>query len=426
MGEGYIDLGFEPRNDDVVAEFRLEPNRISIEKAANSIAGESSIGTWTDIPINHRTATRLRPHIFYISKKTNCVKIAYPSDLFEEGNMPQIMSSIGGNIFGMRAIKNLRLEDVHLPVKIVRSFKGPHFGINGIRKLLGVKYRPLLGTIIKPKVGLNEKEHAKVAHDAWFGGCDIVKDDENLSNMNFNKFKKRVDLTLKQRDHVEKETGERKVYMPNITAETKEMIRRAKYVKQKGGEYIMVDIITLGWAALQTIRNEKLGLVIHAHRAGHAAFTRTNQGISMVTIAKMARLIGVDQMHIGTAHVGKMEGDVREIQDIEDEIENKMILEDKKQHLLEQNWYNIKRVFAVASGGLHPGSLHRLIDRMGMNIIMQFGGGIHGHKMGTVAGAKAVRQAVEAILGGESLKEYAKKHKELNVALKQWGECQLF
>ncbi|MFH1332093.1 MAG: type III ribulose-bisphosphate carboxylase [archaeon] len=423
MGEGYIDLKFEPRKKDLVVEFRLEPNNISFEKAANHIAGESSIGTWTDITTTKKSIRKqLGPHIFYISEKYKTVRIAYPEELFEKGNMPQILSSIGGNIFGMRAVKHLRLEDIHFPEHLVKSFKGPVFGIKGIRKLLKVPYRPLVGTVIKPKVGLHEREHAKVAHDAWFGGCDIVKDDENLANMSFNKFTKRVDLTLKQRDHVERETGERKVYMPNITAETKEMIKRAKYVRKQHGEYIMVDIITMGWAALQTVRNENLGRVIHAHRAGHAMITRTNQGMSMTAIGKIARLIGVDQLHVGTAHVGKMEGEVKEVQEIEDEIENKMIVEDKKQHVLEQDWYNIKPVFAVASGGLHPGSVKKLIQRMGMNIIMQFGGGIHGHKMGTVAGSKAARQALEAVMQGINLEEHAKKNKELRIALKQWGQ----
>ncbi len=422
MGKGYIDLSYKPGKKDLVAEFLLEPKGISMEEAANHIASESSIGTWTDIKTtNKKIQTRLGPHIFEIDKKEKTIKIAYPEELFEPGNMPQIFSSIGGNIFGMRVVRNLKLEDVQFTEKLVRSFKGPFFGIKGIRRLLKVPYRPLVGTIIKPKVGLDEKGHAKVAHDAWFGGCDIVKDDENLSNMRFNKFKKRVDLTLKQRDHVERETGERKVYMPNVTAETKEMIKRAKYVKKAGGEYVMVDIVTMGWAALQTLRNENLGMVIHAHRAGHAAMTRKNHGISMTTIAKAARLIGVDQIHVGTAHVGKMEGEVKEVQEIEDEIENKVIAPDKEGHLLEQDWYNIKPVFAVASGGLHPGSVKKLIRRMGMNIIMQFGGGIHGHNMGTVAGAKAVRQAIEAVMNGKTLQEYAKTNLELKVALKQWS-----
>ena len=331
--------------------------------------------------------------------------------------MPEILSSIAGNIFGMKVVKNLRLEDVEWPKKIMNSFKGPKFGIHGVRKILGIKKRPLVGTIIKPKLGLNEKEHAKVAYDAWVGGCDIVKDDENLTSQNFNKFEKRVKETLKMRDKAEKETGEKKVYMANVTAETKEMIKRAKFIKNYGGRYLMVDIITVGWGALQTLRDEDIGLVIHAHRAGHGAFTRGLHGISMLVIADIARLIGVDQIHIGTI-VGKMEGKKEEVLRIEEEIENRFIK--AKKHYLEEDWGKIKPVFAVCSGGLHPGLVPKLMKMMGNNIIIQAGGGIHGHPKGTMAGAKAMREAVEASLKGISLKDYAKTHEELRYAIEKW------
>lgn len=420
---GYVDTNFKPGKDYLVAEYTLEPAEgVSFEKAANSVAGESSIGTWTEVKTTKdRIKEGLRPYIFCLDKERKTIKVAYHQDLFEQGNMPQILSSIGGNIFGMSAIKTLRLEDIYFPNKLLRSFKGPAFGIDGIRKLLGVKKRPLVGTIVKPKVGLNEKEHSEVAYETWVGGCDIVKDDENLSSLPFNKFKKRIDLTLKMCEKAEKETGEKKVYMPNITAETFEMLKRAKYVKSLGGRYIMVDIITMGWAALQTVRDQNFGMVVHAHRAGHAAFSRGPQGYSMLTIAKVARLIGVDQLHIGTAHVGKMEGSVLEVQAIESEIENKFVKENTGQHVLEQNWLSIKPVLAVASGGLHPGSVPKLIERMGTDIVIQAGGGIHGNKFGTRGGAKAMREAVDAVIKNIPLEKYAEKSKELKAAIEQWG-----
>lgn len=421
----YLNTSYSPTNNDVVCEYYLEPNKISFEKACEHIAGESSIGTWTDIStMNPAIAKMLKPTVFYINKKNGEIKIAYPAELFEPGNMPEILSSIAGNIFGMKAVKNLRLQDIHFPKKIVDSFKGPKFGIEGIRKLTGVKRGPLVGTIIKPKVGLNEEQHAKVAYEAWVGGLDIVKDDENLSSMSFNKFEKRVVETLRLRDKAEKETGERKFYMPNITAETEQMKRRAEFVLAHGGEYMMIDIMTVGWAALQTMRdyNDHLKLVIHAHRAMHGAITRNlKHGISMLTIAKCARLIGVDQLHIGTAHIGKMEGNAGEIKDIEEDIEKRYHKEKTPFYSLSQNWYNIKPVLAVASGGLHPGMLPKLVERMGEDIIAQFGGGCHGHPDGTRAGAKAIRQAVEAILGKIPLKEHALANDELRKALEKWG-----
>ncbi|NIO44666.1 MAG: type III ribulose-bisphosphate carboxylase [Candidatus Aenigmarchaeota archaeon] len=415
----FIDLKYKPNKNDLVCLFRVEPKKgVSIKKAAEAVAGESSIGTWTHVKTMKPRIKKLGAKIFEI--KGNYIKVAYPLDLFEPANMPQILSSIAGNIFGMKAVDNLRLEDIDWPVNIIRSFKGPLYGIKGIRKILKIPKRPLCGTIIKPKLGLNEKEHAKVAYEAWTGGIDIVKDDENLSNLRFNKFEKRVVETLKMRDKAERETGEKKVYMPNVTAETNEMLSRAQFVKEQNGRYAMVDIITVGWSALQTLRdvNDHLKLVLHAHRSGHATFTRNKKhGISMVVVGDISRLIGLDQLHIGTI-IGKMEGIKSEILTTEEEIEKSIIREHS--HSLAEDWLHIKPIFAVCSGGLHPGHAHYLIKNLGNNIIIQAGGGIHGHRSGTKAGAKAMRQAIDATLNNISLKEYSKSHKELKVALQQW------
>jgi ribulose-bisphosphate carboxylase large chain len=423
MGMEYIDLEYVPSRDDVIAEYFIEPNGTSFEGACNDLAGESSIGTWTEVStMKARIWRDLRPKVFWMHKKEGVIRVAYPPALFEQGNVPQLLSSIAGNVFGMKSIKNLRLLDVRLPEGYIRSFAGPKFGIPGVRAKLRVRKRALIGTIVKPKLGLNEAEHAKSAYDSWVGGLDIVKDDENLTSMGFNKFEKRVVETLKMRDRAEAKTGEGKFYMPNVTSETNEMLRRANFVKNHGGEYVMVDIVSVGWSGLQTLRraNEDLRLIIHAHRAGHAALTKNpKHGISMLVIAKLARLIGVDQIHVGTANVGKMGGD--ETGEIEDEIESKFVAELRSGHSLEQFWYGIKPVFAVASGGLYPGSIPKLLKIMGNNIIIQAGGGVHGHPKGSEAGARAMRQALEAHMRGIPLETYAINHPELEEAIKKWG-----
>jgi ribulose-bisphosphate carboxylase large chain len=416
---GYIQLGYRPGKRDLVCEFYVEPAKgCTGRKAAEHVASESSIGTWTDVATMRPRIAKIAAKVFEI--KGNWVKIAYPAELFEPGNMPQIFSSIAGNVFGMKMLDNLRLESIHWPRKLMDSFRGPMFGIPGVRRLVKVKVRPLTGTIVKPKLGLNEHEHARVAYDAWSGGLDIVKDDENLSSMVFNKFGKRVTETLHMRDRAERETGERKMYMPNVTAEAGEMLKRARFVKDHGGEYAMVDILTTGWSGLQSLRdeNEDLKLVLHAHRAGHAAFTRnTKHGISMLVVAEASRLIGVDQIHIGTV-VGKMEGRRQDVIDIGEEIEHRIVREHG--HVLADDWRGIKPVFAVCSGGLHPGLVPKLVGILGKDIIVQFGGGCHGHPKGTVAGAMAIRQAVDAAMRGIDLKEHAKNNDELGLALRKW------
>jgi ribulose-bisphosphate carboxylase large chain len=400
----FVNLKYEPRKSDLVCLFRVEPQGISLEEAAGAVAAESSVGTWTELTTSKSYVEKLAAHVFSIDG--NNVKVAYPIELFEPGNMANILSSISGNVFGLKALKNLRLEDVDYPQRIVSSFKGPRFGVEGVRRILKVYDRPLVGTIIKPKLGLKTTDHAQVAYEAWVGGCDIVKDDENLSSQTFNPFQDRIVRTLEKRDKAQYETSEKKVYMANITAETEEMLKRAEFVVDQGGEYVMIDILTCGFASLQTLRERDFNIVIHAHRAGHAAFTKNvEHGVSMKVIAKTARIIGVDQLHVGTV-VGKMSETYAEV------IQNCEALKMKMGKL--------KPVLPVASGGLHPGLVPALIKLFGKDFVIQAGGGIHGHPDGTRAGAKAMRQAVDATLRGATLEEYARDHEELRRALQTW------
>ncbi len=400
----FVDLTYKPKETDLICTFLVDPEGISLNEAAGGVAAESSVGTWTELTTEKPYVKRLAAHVY--SLEGSIVKIAYPIELFESANMPNILSSVAGNVFGLKALKNLRLLNIEFPRQLLASFKGPAFGIAGIRILLKIPKRPLVGTIIKPKLGLETKDHFKVAYEAWLGGCDIVKDDENLSSQKFNPFEARLTQTLECRDRAQDEAGERKVYMINITAETDTMLKRAQTVVDQGGEYVMVDILTCGWSALQTLRNQNLKLVIHAHRAGHAAFTKNPvHGIAMKPIATVARVIGVDQLHVGTV-VGKMSETKAEV------IENIAACKSEMGDL--------KSVLPVASGGLHPRLVPALMETFGNDFVIQAGGGVHGHPNGTVAGAKAMRQAVDATLGGKTLEDYAKNHRELAAALKQW------
>ena len=402
--QDFVDLKYKPKPSDLTCTFTLEPEGISLKEAAGAVAAESSIGTWTELTTLKTYLEKLAAYVY--SLEGNTAKIAYPIALFEAGNMPNILSSVAGNVFGLKALSNLRLKDIELPSDLTKTFHGPKYGISGIRKLLEVPERPLVGTIIKPKLGLKTMDHARVAYEAWKGGCDVVKDDENLSSQEFNPFEERVSETLDCRDQAEAETGERKVYMANITAETSGMLKRAEFVQDHGGEYVMVDILTCGWSALQTLRDQDFKLVIHAHRAGHAAFTKNpKHGIAMRVTAKVARIIGVDQLHVGTV-VGKMSETKEEVLENIDALKMAM--------------HGVNQVMPVASGGLHPRLIPALIETFGKDVIIQAGGGIHGHKDGTIAGAMAMRQAVDATLKGTSLEEYAKTHKELQASLEMW------
>ncbi len=404
--EDFIDLSYTPNDDDLVCEFYLEPAAdMDMEDAAGRVASESSNGTWSALQVDERIK-EMSATAFSIDGNT--AHIAYPDVLFEPGSMPQILSCIAGNIMGMKAVDRIRLRDCRWPAAITEQFPGPQFGSDVKTEIFDAPDRPITATVPKPKVGLTTKQHAQVGYDAWTGGLDLLKDDENLTDQSFNRFKKRVKKSLKQRDRAEQETGDKKSYLINITAPTDVMLDRAEFVKEQGGEYIMVDIITTGWAALQTVREkaEELGLAIHAHRAMHAAFDRMEtHGVSMRCIAQFARLCGADQLHTGTANLGKLDNEDTE----------------GINEWLRSDLHGLSDVLPVPSGGLHPGVLPKLLDRLGRTVCIQVGGGIHGHPDGTHAGAQAVRQALDAHAAGEDIHDYAADHPELKAALDKWG-----
>ena len=410
-GYSYLHIGEKvDETTHLIATFYIE-SVFPLEKAAEAVAAESSVGTWTKLStIQEQTLEEKAAKVIYIDKKNNIVKIAYPNVLWEKDNVAQLLSGISGNIFGLKEIKALKLLDVKFNKKFVSYFEGPAFGIEGVRDELKVYNRPLLGTIIKPKLGLDEKQHAKVAYEAWLGGVDIVKDDENLTSMDFNNFYRRVRLTLELKRKAEEQTGERKIYLPNVTARPEEMLRRAQFVREEGGKAVMIDILTAGLALVQELRNYDLDIILHGHRAMHAALTRDPKwGVSMLFIAKLARLSGIDELHIGTV-IGKMEGGQDEVLYMH--------------RFLKDPWYGLKPVLHVASGGLHPGHVEALLNILDdYDVIINMGGGIHGHPQGTYVGAKAARQAIDIVTKGGHLIDVlkTKQPQELYQALKLWG-----
>lgn len=417
----FVDPHYRPSRDDVVVLFRFEPSRgISAREALGRIASESSVGTWTTLA---RLPARIRAlrAVAYRWNRDHAW-VAYPAELWEPGNLPQLLSGIAGNIFGMKAVARLRLVDVALPEWYRRGFRGPGFGIPGLRRRLHVPRRPLTATVPKPKLGWSAAEHARLGYEAWVGGIDLIKDDENLTSQSFNRFQDRVKRLGAARRRAERETGETKSALLNVTAETREAMRRAKFLAREGWEYAMVDVVTTGWSALQTLRDEfrDLGLAIHAHRAMHATFTRDpKHGISMPCLAKLLRLVGVDQLHAGTV-IGKLVSPQREVRDAVDALRAPSVPEHADR--LAQDWGRIKPAFPVASGGLHPGLIPDILRIFGPDCAIQLGGGVHGHPRGTRAGAQALRVTIEETMAGRTLPEIAAQHRPVQEALQKWGK----
>ncbi|MBR1369028.1 ribulose 1,5-bisphosphate carboxylase [Methanocalculus chunghsingensis] len=417
----FVDLTYTPARDDIICLFSFDPAEgISEKEAAGRIASESSTGTWTTL---HSLPPRMRDlQATAFDIDDHYLTIAYPAGLWEEGNLVQLLSGIAGNIFGMKAVDHLRLIDATLPEGYLRHFKGPHFGMEGIRDMMGIHGRPMTGAVPKPKIGFSAAEHAEIGYETWIGGFDCVKDDENLTSTTFNRFEDRVVALADMREKAERETGEEKSAFINITADTETMKSRADFLVENGWNYAMIDVVVAGTASVMTLRDycSDLGLAIHAHRAMHAAFDRDpRHGISMQFLAKIMRLIGVSQIHTGTA-VGKLVGTADEAKILAD------ILREKKVtgvgHMsLDQDWHGIKSAFPVSSGGLHPGLVPDVLDIYGEDLVLLVSGGIHGHPDGTRAGAAAAMQAIEAWQDGITLEEKATKARELGRALEKWG-----
>ncbi len=418
--DAFVDDDEQPRDGDVLALFHYTPAEgVTTGEALGRIASESSVGTWTTLAQMPDGLEDLKAVAYDWTDELAWVR--YPAELWEAGNIAQLLSGVAGNIFGMKAVARLRLLDLRLPASYLEGFPGPALGIPGIREALDVPERPLTATVPKPKLGWSSNEHAEVGYEAWVGGTDLIKDDENLTDQSFNRFEARVEALTRMRSKAEAETGEVKSGLINITAETNEAIRRAELLAQEGWEYAMVDVVTTGFAGLQTIREAtgELDLAIHAHRAMHAMFTKLeDHGMAMPCLAKLLRVVGVDQLHSGTV-VGKLVSPEHEVLATVDNLREHEV--EARDGLLAQDWGSMAPAFPVASGGLHPGIVPDILELYGNDVVIQLGGGIHGHPDGSQAGARALREVIEATMEGRGLDEVAVESSAVASALEKWG-----
>jgi len=468
--------GWQPPDADnkyVIVQFKLQlahgVGENVFPEAAASVAAESSTGTWTSVEARPDSgmerANEYKALVFDMDLQNHMFKVAYPIDLFEPGNMSGFLAGPVGNIAGMKMVQGLRIFDIRFPKPFVESFPGPRIGIQGLREILGhTEPQPLLGTVPKPKVGRTAVEQAILAKRLWTAGdgsYDFIKDDENLTSLSFNDFTERCRAVLKVQREIEAAGKHRKLYLCNVThSDIDIMLERAELIAREGGRVMMVDVVTTGFAALHTLRKKNPGLFIHAHRAMHGFITRESgpgirgQGslwgfsVSMLTLAKIYRLLGVDSLHIGSPKSKMQDYGESELIDAamnptevngsdpysqfhitreEHHALQALALNetkpDKNFHTLGQKWYNLKPVWSVASGGLHPGVMDTVVNKLGRDIFIQLGGGVLGHPQGAEQGVIAALQARQAIMAQQTIKEYVKEHPDsaLAAAVAKWG-----
>jgi len=441
---GYWNPDYEPKDTDVLCVFRITPQEgVEPTEAAAAVAGESSTATWTVV-----WTDRLTPHEHYQAKAYRVdpvpgvegqylAYIAYDIDLFEEGSIANLTSSIIGNVFGFKALRALRLEDMRIPPHYVKTFQGPPHGIVMEREYLDKFGRPLLGATTKPKLGLSAKNYSRVVYEALRGGLDFTKDDENINSQPFMRWRDRYLFAMEAVQRASAATGEVKGHYMNVTAGTmEEMYERAEFARDIGSVIIMVDL-TVGYTALTSMSKwaRANGVLLHLHRAGHSTFTRQKtHGVSFRVLAKWCRLLGVDHIHAGTV-VGKLEGDPNAVRGYYEVCRARHSEANPELGLFfEQDWASMPGVMPVASGGIHAGQMHQLLHYLGEDSILQFGGGTIGHPMGIAAGATANRVAVEAMIqarnegrdyyaeGPDILAKAARGCAQLDAALDVWKD----
>ncbi|MCG8444069.1 MAG: form I ribulose bisphosphate carboxylase large subunit [Caulobacterales bacterium] len=443
--ETYWAPDYTPKDTDLLACFKITPQEgVPREEAAAAVAAESSTGTWTTVWTDLLTDLEYYKGRAYrvedVPGDDTCFYafVAYPLDLFEEGSIVNVLTSLVGNVFGFKAIRALRLEDIRFPLHYVLTCGGPPNGITVERDKMNKYGRPMLGCTIKPKLGLSAKNYGRAVYECLRGGLDFTKDDENVNSQPFMRWRNRFESVMEGVQQAEAETGERKGHYLNVTAPTvEEMYKRAEFAKELGSRIIMHDFLTAGFTANTSLANwcRDNGMLLHIHRAMHAVIDRNpHHGIHFRVLTKCLRLSGGDHLHSGTV-VGKLEGDREATLGWIDLMRESFVPENRARGIFfDQDFGHMPAVMPVASGGIHVWHMPALVSIFGDDAVMQFGGGTLGHPWGNAAGAAANRVACEACVQarneGRNLEKEARdiltaaaaSSPELGAAMETWKE----
>ncbi|MBS1155749.1 MAG: ribulose 1,5-bisphosphate carboxylase [Proteobacteria bacterium] len=398
-----------------------------LETAAH-FAAESSTGTNVEVCTTDDFTKGVDALVYEIDPAQELMKIAYPVELFDRNiidgraMMASFLTLTIGNNQGMGDVECAKMYDFYVPPVYLQLFDGPAMNIVDLWRVLGrpvVNGGMIVGTIIKPKLGLRPQPFADACHEFWLGG-DFIKNDEPQGNQVFSPLKDTMRRVADAMRRAQDATGEVKLFSANITADDPfEMIARGEAILDIFGENanhvaFLVDGYVAGPTAVTTCRRQFPSQFLHYHRAGHGAVTssQSKRGYTAFVLSKMSRLLGASGIHTGTMGFGKMEGEGRD-----KEIAYMLEQDSAQGPYYHQEWLAMKATTPIISGGMNALRLPAFFDNLGhSNVIQTSGGGAFGHRDGGTAGAKSLRQAQDAWQQGINLVEYAQSHAELRGA----------
>jgi ribulose-bisphosphate carboxylase large chain len=420
--------------EHVLCAYIMKPKKgYEYVSTAAHFAAESSTGTNVEVSTTDDFTRGVDALVYEVDEAKEIMKIAYPVELFDRNitdgraMLASFLTLAIGNNQGMGDVEYAKMHDFYVPPKYLRLFDGPAVNIVDMWRVLG---RPLenggmvVGTIIKPKLGLRPQPFADACYQFWLGG-DFIKNDEPQGNQVFAPLRETIRLVADSMKRAMDKTGEAKLFSANITADDPaEMIARGEYILEVFGEHaenvaFLVDGYVAGPTAVTTCRRNFPRQFLHYHRAGHGAVTspQAKRGYTALVHCKMSRLQGASGIHTGTMGYGKMEGDPG------DKAIAYMLERDSADGpFYHQEWQGMKATTPIISGGMNALRLPGFFDNLGhCNVIQTSGGGAFGHKDGGIAGAISLRQARDAWLEGVNLVEYAKDHPELKGAFETFS-----
>ncbi len=361
----YLNESYQTTSEEMLCSYRLEPAPgKDVRAAAEELCKKASVDLAGGAMIKDLIA-----RAYLITDRT--VKVAFPAELFEEGNLPQLLTIVAGKIFGLEKIASLRLQDIRFPAWWLKTFRGPAYGSALLEKIFESPDRPLVSSAISPEVGLDLSAYHIKAEASFMGGCDIVRDSPQLRNMKSNSFEERVNALLALAADCQNKSGMPKMYFPNVSGPGDVVLKRIEHVLKKGGKGVVVSFQASGFGILQMVRNQFPEIIIYGDRTSHAAMARDKrQGIAMTVLGKLARVAGADMVEIGS-----ITGDMVETEAMVVQLHANLLADIFRTRFPErfnQDWHGLKSTLPVVSGGISREDIRELRQRFGNHLVLQF------------------------------------------------------